>query len=210
MIPSKTLMGFLFGILGLTLCLSACRSTPPVGFYTLNSQTDFKVPPGNEIQFKNLSVGIGSVVLPDYLDRPQMVTFKGPHRLHLSEFHRWACRLDGEIARAMGKNVSMLLGTSNVAIFPWDQSKSPDFKVDLTFYHFEGTLGESFHIQGVWTLTQKKNKNAISTFQFDQKIPISGSTYEDLAAASSRGLWSLGQEISQRIVHAATMSTHND
>lgn len=197
--PKKKITLFWLGILGLTLLAASCRSATPVAFYTLNARTDLQAPINNNLKSDNLSVGIGSVDLPGYLDRPQIVTFKGSNRLHLSEFHRWAGRLDEEIGRVMGRTIATMLGITNVVIFPWDQSEYPDFKVDLNFYHFEGVLGESFRIQGVWTLTQKADNRKISSYQFDQKIQIPGPTYEDLAAACGRTLEELGRKISLRI-----------
>ena len=187
--------------------LSACFKSPHVEFYTLNSNTFAGKALENVSKLKDITVGIGSVDIPEYLDRPQIVTLKGPHQLHLAEFHRWAGRLDTEITKVMKKNLSILLGTSRVVSFPWDPSEKPEFRVDLTFNHFEGTLGKALRIQGVWRLSGKGLKGAPLYQQFDQTITISGPNYEDLAVAYSKGLWDLSQVISKVISNNIRIST---
>src|SRR5262245_19194049 len=37
-----------------------------------------------------VSIGVGPVIMPGYLDRTQIVTRSGPDRVKLASFHRWA------------------------------------------------------------------------------------------------------------------------
>jgi uncharacterized protein len=188
-----------WGILFFLLLLSACVNSPQVNFYTLNSQMSPPKPAKRTSELKALTIGIGSVHIPEYLDRPQIVTFQGPHRLHLAEFHRWAGRLENDINQVMVENLSALLGTTHVASFPWSQSEAPQYRVDLIFNHFEGTLGKTFRFQGVWRLSGENIKGGPLERPFDQSIIIAGTDYEDLAAASSQSLWNLSQTISAAI-----------
>jgi uncharacterized lipoprotein YmbA len=199
MMHLKTIKILWYGNLAFFFLLTACFKSPQVAFYTLNSQTFSGKALKNISELKDISIGIGSVDIPEYLDRPQIVTLKGPHRLHLAEFHRWAGRLNNEITQVMKKNLSTLLGTNRVVSFPWDQSETPEFRVDLTFNHFEGTLGKALRIQGVWRLSGKGLKGAPLYRRFDQTVAISGPDYEDLTVACSKGLWDLSQVISKVI-----------
>ena len=92
MMHLKTIKILWYGNLALFFLLTACFKSPQVAFYTLNSQTFSGKAQKNISELKDISIGIGSVHIPEYLDRPQIVTLKGPHRLHLAEFHRWAGR----------------------------------------------------------------------------------------------------------------------
>ncbi|MEJ2613247.1 MAG: hypothetical protein P8179_25170 [Candidatus Thiodiazotropha sp.] len=71
--------------------------------------------------------------------------------------------------------------------------------MDLKFNHFEGTLGKTLRMQGVWHLSGDGLKGAPLYEQFDQTIALSGPNYEDLAEACSQGLWDLSQVISKTI-----------
>lgn len=195
-----------WGILSFLFLLTACINSPQVTFYTLNSQMSPPKLSKRTSELKALTIGIGSVHIPEYLDRPQIVTFQGPHRLHLAEFHRWAGRLENDIIQVMVENLSALLGTIRVASFPWSQSEAPQYRVDLVFNHFEGTLGKRFRFQGVWRLSGEDIKGGLLERQFDQSIVIAGTDYEDLAAASSQGLWKLSQTISAAIYKNAMAS----
>lgn len=191
---------FWWGIGAVMLALTACRSASQVDFYTLNRQMPVvQEALEDNFQLNDLAVGIGSINLPEYLDRPQIVTLKGPHRLHLSEFHRWAGRLDGEIAQVMANNMAMILGATQVALFPWGQSEIPEYQVDLTFYHLEGVLGQTLYIQGTWSLTDNQDQGKAFHYRFNQEVPMSGPGYDNLADACSRGLWELSRKISRTI-----------
>ena len=196
------------GVFIILFLINACHRTSQVAFYTLNGQISHHSVQKNSAELEDLSVGIGSVHLPDYLERPQIVTFKGVSRLHLAEFHRWAGRLDGEITRVMINNLSMLLGTPQVLVFPWGQSETPQFRLDLIFHHFEGILGETVRIKGVWHLSQNTPEAETLHQPFDQSVTISGPEYEDLVVACNQGLWELSQEISRVIQRKVAMSTH--
>lgn len=79
--------------LAITLLLAGGCASKPARFYTLNPvvpasspgptwDTALLGPPSN--------IGIISVELPDYLDRPQIVTRNPNNELKLAEFDRWA------------------------------------------------------------------------------------------------------------------------
>ncbi len=187
-------------VFGFIALLSSCRSSSPVTFYTLNTQTPVfnKQETPSKIE-RSPSIGINPIQLPEYLDRPQIVTLNGAHTLHLAEFHRWAAPLDQEIVQVLAKNLIALLPASKVALFPWEVSQNPQYLVELTFYHFEGVLGESFHAQGIWMLAEKEGGSGENYRKFDLRIPVSGERYEDLAEACSKSLWMLSTEISSAV-----------
>ncbi|MGD9210156.1 MAG: PqiC family protein [Desulfobacteraceae bacterium] len=191
------------------ILLTACHNTSRVAFYTLNAQISHQSNKTNSVELNNIAVGIGSIHLPTYLDRPQIVTLKGVSQLHLAEFHRWAGPLDGEIAQVMMNNLSNLLGTSQVIIYPWTRSQTPEFRLDLTFQHFEGTLGDTMRIQGVWRLFQNTPKGVYVHQPFDHIITIKGMGYENLVTACNQGLWNLSKDISLIVQRKLAMSTHN-
>ncbi|MEJ2613246.1 MAG: ABC-type transport auxiliary lipoprotein family protein [Candidatus Thiodiazotropha sp.] len=101
MMQSKAINILWYGGLGFFFLLTGCFKSPQVAFYTLNSQAFVDSAPENISNLKDITVGIGSVEIPEYLDRPQIVTLKGPHRLHLAEFHRWAGRLNNEMMQVV-------------------------------------------------------------------------------------------------------------
>src|SRR5262245_33951851 len=85
----RCLAAWVLALLGVCLLgLSGCRSSPPPRFYVLPSLTsaDTALPAAP----RDLTIGVGPVSLPPYLDRPQIVTRASRAKLELGEYDQWA------------------------------------------------------------------------------------------------------------------------
>lgn len=73
------------------LALTGCADSQPTRFYTLSPLAAAlgSTPP---TLLPDVTVGVGPVTLPPYLDRPQLVTRAGGNRVVLAEFDSWAER----------------------------------------------------------------------------------------------------------------------
>ncbi|WP_415037234.1 membrane integrity-associated transporter subunit PqiC, partial [Azonexus sp.] len=94
--------------LSATLLLSACASTPPNQFYLLEAAPTTATL--NTASSTAPRLGIGTIVLPDYLNRPQIVLRDHGGRLLLRERERWAEPLEDGVRRTLGENLGQLLG----------------------------------------------------------------------------------------------------
>jgi uncharacterized lipoprotein YmbA len=65
-----------------------------------------------------MTIGIGPVTLPKYLDRPQIVTFTSPYALNVVEFDRWAEPLESTFVRVLAENLALLLPRAHVVVSP--------------------------------------------------------------------------------------------
>ncbi|MBS1201851.1 MAG: hypothetical protein H6R22_360, partial [Chromatiaceae bacterium] len=117
------------GRLGLVLGLGilGCASSPPSSFYTLSplpaAQGRASLADGA------IGIGLGPVTFPVFLDRPQIVTRDPANRLALDEFHRWGGTLQDDFLRVWSENLSHLVGTSRIVIFPSEVRYPLDFRV---------------------------------------------------------------------------------
>ncbi|MDH5298187.1 MAG: PqiC family protein, partial [Desulfobulbaceae bacterium] len=115
----QRLAGWLAPLLLSVLLLAGCvPRTDPVSYYQLSALEAERSGTATADSDK-LVIGIGPVGLPEYLDRPQIVTRLTPNRLHLAHNHRWAEPLGQNIARVLGENLSPLLGTDRILLPPW-------------------------------------------------------------------------------------------
>ena len=107
------------------LLVAGCGSSPPVDFYTLQPirGTVSSAPEGSEI------LGLGPLTLPDYLQRPQIVTQSGGGAVRLDEFNRWAEPLEVALPRVIATNVDQLIGDLTVIPFPWDSRLRADYRL---------------------------------------------------------------------------------
>ena len=187
-------------VLFIAVLLAGCGGSPtPLEFYTLNSLSGMSqnAIPANAAQ--NIAIGIGPVKIPKILDRPQIVTRTGPNTIKVDEFHRWAGPLGTEIAQVLAENISLLLATDQVAVYPWDVDFKPDYRIALDIRYFEGQLGENVFLDVVWRVSGRESQEILATKASVINEPLSVPDYETLVAAKSQALAQLSREIAQEI-----------
>jgi len=166
---------------------SGCRSTtPPVTYYTLNPIA----PSAGETLYdnhRNQIIGIRPVDLPGIIDRIQMVTRSGPHQLAISSSHRWADYPNQLIQQAIGENLQLLMPDSRVFSAPWPMGLKPDVTVTVKFYELIGTEDKKVQLNALWTITAA-DPAVMDSHRINLTEPLTGTGYEELAAAHSRVL----------------------
>jgi hypothetical protein len=183
-----------------TLLFAGCRSSaPPVEFYTLNPLSGMEGQVNTAEADQKLSVGVGPVEIPEILNRPQIVTRSGPNKLQVDEFHRWAGRLDENFARVLAENISLLLGTDQVVVYPWQADFKPRYRIALEVRYFEGQWGEDVLLEVFWTLASRESQETLTARKSVIKEPLSATTFEELVAAQSRAIAQLSREIVREV-----------
>ncbi len=89
-----------------------------------------------------LGLAIGPVRLRDYLNRNQIVTRSKENKIIVHEFHSWGEPLDRNFNTVLAVNLSELLATNKILIFPW-RKRPPDldYQVVADVIRFDGELG---------------------------------------------------------------------
>ena len=103
-----------------------------------------------------ISLGIGPIELPPYVDRPQIVTRSGDNRLHLAEYDRWGEPLKEGVARVLAENLSTIVGTDHVVLFPWKASEIPDYQITVNVTRFDATATGTAVLTARWSILQKE------------------------------------------------------
>jgi uncharacterized lipoprotein YmbA len=148
----NTLRLFL-GALAVSLVLSTCGLSPrkdPTIFLVLAPGA--AAIPMPAIARGDLRVGVGPVIIPSYLDRPQLVTRVTETELDVNEFARWASPLDELIAETVGANLLSYLALGDVVQFPWARAVAPNYGVSLTLLRFEASAADSVELAGRWEI----------------------------------------------------------
>jgi len=189
----------------LIVLFSGCRAkTPPVSFYTLTPLQAASTPKNSESS-QNISIGIGPVSLPDFLNKPQIVTRKGSSKIDYSEFHRWGGYLDKEFLRAISENLSAILNTNRIKIFPWIEKIEPQYQVRFDIKQFDGNLEGSAVLNVIWHISVKgQNTNPIFTKRSVIKEAVSDAGYEGLISSYNKILNQLSKEIAKEILLIAS------
>jgi uncharacterized lipoprotein YmbA len=181
---------------------AGCVRSAPSTFYLLNP-----VKPANEVSQKNsmeqtVIIAVGPLRIPDYLDRPQIVTRSGKNKLKLAEFERWAGSLDQDISRVLVENISGLLPEGSPYVMRWYPSKqidiAPLLRVEVNIIRFDGVLGKSVMIRALWTIFDKDGKMLL---QKESAIGenVDGGGYDSLVKAMSNALGVLSRDIANAI-----------
>jgi len=197
---NRLFLRFTVMLLGAVLMsTSGCGHTRPAKFYTLNSLDVSSSQSRFETSVQGLAVGVGPISFPDYLDRPQIITRESRNKLKYSEFHRWAGPLKKNFARNLTENLSILLTTDRMAIFPWKSSTPIDYRVTVNVIRFEGQTGGDVTLSARWSILDSAGKEVLLMKKSTFTEPAGGKTYEALVAAQSRALEGLSREIAEAI-----------
>jgi len=188
-----------WAFLFLIFLLAACSSTPPTRFYKLNSLPGGQQENPAALLGMDIAIGVGPVELPEFLDRPQIVTRKSQNQVEIAEFHRWAASFPRDFSRVLAKNISTLLPTDRVAVYPWEDSFSPTYQVKLDVEQFDGQLGEQVFLRVIWSLVGQEEMKELVVRKTLIEEPVLTNDYEGLVAAQSNALATLSREIVEEI-----------
>lgn len=181
------------------LLLAGCGTTAPSRFYTLDAAaTADGAPP------TYASVGVGPVSIPGAVDRPQLVLQVAPNRVELDEFNRWAAPLDDNIARAVAVDLTVLLGTPDVATMPL-VNFAPTHRVTIDVQRFDSIQGEAALLDAVWVVTRTAGGETRSGRTVARNA-VEGPEVASLAAAHSRAIAKLSGDIATAIRSSAAAS----
>ena len=183
----------------LLVTLGGCAGTPPSKFYMLESIARGPAPPGTVTLDRAVSIGLGPVTLPDYLDRSQIVTRTDQNTVQLAEFDRWAEPLSSNISRTLAENLVLLLQNDSIVQYPWPGSIDVTYQVVVDVYRFDGILGEKALLEVQWSILGKKGKRVLQLKRSTFVEPASGTTFGALVAAQSRTVENLSREIASAL-----------
>ena len=176
----------------LVVLAAGCASTPASRFYTLSAAN---APAATS---SNLSMVVGPVSVPAVVDRPQIVVTTGPNQVRPEEFNRWASPLQNNISRVVAENLVAILGTPRVILFSQTLGMDADYRAAIEVQRFESAPGEAATLDAVWTVRRTKDGKS-QTGRTTVREVASDKGYDALAAAHSRGLARLSQDIADGV-----------
>jgi len=178
-------------MVGLTGCF---RNTVPDKFYMLRAAN---LPGQSAIYGDGPLVGLGPVRIPAYLDRPQIVTATSGQEYRLSEDHRWAERLDENIARVSAQNLSALIPTDRIVMHPWPREPRPDVQVAISIQEMHVDPRGEARMNALWSTRQ--GKSDVTNHKFNCHLPASTTDYAQMVEAESQCLARLNREMAAAI-----------
>jgi uncharacterized protein len=145
-----------------------------------------------------ISIGIGPINLPAYLDRTEVVTRSGPNEMKVSNNNRWAEPLTTNFNRTLNEDLSRLLGPRQIVQYPWYPTNQPDFQIEIMVYRFETDAKGNAVLAGKWTIRNARDQKTLYSSNMNI-TEAAGSGDQAGAAALSLALGQLSREIATTI-----------
>jgi uncharacterized lipoprotein YmbA len=178
LLPQLVLRSAILTACACLLAIGGCVSTQPSRFYLLTPlprlEATPQVPPGA----RGPAIGVGPVILPKYLDRPQIVTHASSYEVSVAEFERWAEPLEVNFARVFAENLASLIPTDRLAMYPWPRSTPIDYQVTLEVVEFLGRLGGESALIARWTLSRGEGQEVLASRKSGFSATVGGGHLE--------------------------------
>src|SRR4029450_12013744 len=178
-------------LLGLSGCLG---SPPPTHFYVIPPLTSVSTASPASAGQREVTLAVGPVTVPPYLDRPQIVTRTSRAKLTLADFEQWAGPLADTTARVRSEDLALLIPTERVVLYPWPRNIDPDYQIMVEVLQFERGPGSQVVLVARWSLLDRDGKELVMrTARIN--LTASGTDYEATATAMGRALEVLAQDM---------------
>jgi uncharacterized lipoprotein YmbA len=185
--------------------LAGCASQK-ADFYTLSPEA----PPETNRSAMSTAVVVGPVVVPELIDRPQIVVSTGANQVHIDEFARWAEPLKSQIPRVVAADLARLLNTAHVSASQASGDPDPAYRVRIDVQRFDAILGKAVTVDALWSVTPP-GRGTPETGRTTVSEPCAGEGYDVQVAAYSRALATVSGDIATRMgSNSISQKTHTD
>ena len=208
MIKSRSVWILLVAIGAFLMFLGGCASTEPSRFYILQSVSNAGLQSQDVMDRNGVAIGIGPVKIPDYLDRPQIVTRISHNELHLAEFDKWAEPLEDNFSRVFAENLSSELSTNRIFFFPWKRSTVIDYQITVEITRFDSEADGNSVLIARWRILGGDESKVLSSGKSRFSEPVDVNDYNAIVSAMSQNLANLSGKIAAEI-KGGLEKTHN-
>jgi uncharacterized lipoprotein YmbA len=182
-----------FPILASCLCLAilaGCGVTPPARYYILTPVEDSSAKP-----VAGPAIGIGPVSFPAYLDRPEIAHRSGNNQLHFAESDRWAEPLKTAFSHILADNLSVMLPTDQISLYPWARTTRIAYQISLDVTRFDADASGTVALSVSWEISRPDDGTVVSRHRQTYIEAAGGMIYPAVVAAQSRAVEKLAEDI---------------
>jgi len=148
---------------------------------------------------ENLSLGVGPVRLPGYLDRDELVTRLSQNRFAVAENDRWIEPLEENAFRVLMQNLTALLRPERIARYPWQSNQRPTYQVEIEILRFEPNADYEVQLRARWAVIDADTKQARVAKESHFTRQAKTKSSEAAVAAMSEALGDLSREIADAV-----------
>jgi uncharacterized protein len=195
------LSAFSFQLLALT-ALAGCPSFSPQPdrsrFFALTAKAEADSA-ADSSGLEQLSLGVGPVRIPGYLDREELVTRVAENRFDVAQNDRWIEPLEENLSRVLAQNLYTLLRSERIVRYPWPNNRRITHQVEIEILRFEPTAAREAHLSARWVIVDTAAKQPLANKTSFLKRPIRQESKEAAVDAMSETLSDLSREIADTV-----------
>ncbi|MGR9036403.1 MAG: PqiC family protein [Gammaproteobacteria bacterium] len=180
-------------------------STQPSRFYLLEPIPDQMN--NDAIARSKMLVALAPVRIPQYADRPQIVTATESNVYQLSELDRWAEALDDNITRVLTENLSVLVPAEVLSTRTSNFSKQADFRLSVQILEFYIDPKGQARLTAQWLILHDGNK--LLSQQMTYRSPASTDDYRRMVSALNECLNRMSRDMAMALRKSAAELTAN-
>ena len=184
----------LISVILFTYCSSA-----PVQKYILTPSIESDTETRSDKETTDITIGIGSIEFSDYLKRPEIVSFKGNNELNVDEFNRWAEPLNENFERVLIENLSRLIPTDRIYIFPWQEEEPNSFQISIVVNEFGMRSDSSVVLDARWNVSKSFKRDFLITQKSFYTDNASGVSIEGIVILLSNLVGNFSRDIANEI-----------
>jgi uncharacterized lipoprotein YmbA len=184
------------------LALAGCLGGPsaPTNFYMLSPMNSSQAGTSPATAEGRIRIGLVTVVVPEYLNRNEIVVNLDNTVYRLAEFNQWAEPLSDNLTRVLEENLTNMLQDDSITVFlSSDSSIPPDYRLEVDVLRLDGNLGGQAALVVQWALLEAEEDELILMRRSKYQEPAADNTYKGLVLAKSRTVEKLSRDIAAAV-----------
>ena len=180
------------------LALTGCLGGPsgPTNFYMLSPLSPSQAGTSAASAEGRIRIGLVTVVVPEYLNRNEIVVNLDNTVYRLADFNQWAEPLNNNLTRVLEENLTNLLRGDSIDVFLASDSSIPaDYRLEVDVLRLDGNLGGQVALISQWALLETEEGGLILMRRSEYQELAADQTVKELVLAQSRMIENLSRDI---------------
>jgi len=172
----------------------------PTNFYMLSALSPGPVGTSAATAEGRIRIGLATVVVPEYLNRNEIIVNLDNTVYRLAEFNNWAEPLNDNLTRVLAENLTNLLRNDSIDVFLASDSSIPsDYRLEVDVLRLDGNLGDQATLVAQWALLEAEVDELVLMRRSEYQDPAADNTYKGLVLAKSRTIEKFSRDMAVAI-----------
>lgn len=193
-------------LLAALVTMTSCSSSPDIRYYTLSAEgTPPSVTHAPATLPRRGPYALDRVIIPDLLDRPQIVLRTSTNAVEIRDYDRWAAPLADQLERVLAADLSVRLGPDAI-IDPGLPAGSRAARViSVSILEFDPSQRGESSLDASWVISDPKaepGSAAARSFKSSRRAPAKGADMQDVAQTMSDLVMEIADDIAASITES--------